>query len=241
MTKDPASKRQATIEQMATQPRHDLQPQTYRDEDLQRIADAINVPPDRVLAERGKLEGAATFFRLDAREPQRTPPFKRKKKLAAVVKAANRLMKALHISSSDAAADGPGDQDIAEWLVEEAGDERRVLAATDAVGDIAAWASAAADREMPPEYTPPKTFKGDVAVNDWLRAVFPVYRNLTNKEPKTSTNPGTGEHLGPTIRFLIAATDPPIVTAWFEWRKISRSPAAWRNRVRMVKLLQDSD
>ena len=237
MSDDPASKR--AEESMAAEPRHHQQPLTYRDEDLQLSADAINVSLERVLAVSDQLEAAATWRRLDAREPQRTPPSKRKAKLNAVTKATNRLMKALHIPSSDAAGDGPGDQDIAEWLAEEAGDERRLLAATESVGNIAEWASAAAERKMPPDYKPPKTFQGDVAANDWVAAVLSIYAKLTEREVGTSVNLD-GAESGPLIRFLIAATNPPLMRRWFDRMGVKRSPAAWRSRIRAIRAMARS-
>jgi hypothetical protein len=104
-------------------------------------------------------------------------------------------------------------------------DERRA-----AVAELAQLASEAA-----PEATRLGTAigirgnPGEWGVNDWLRSMLGLYKELTGQEPRTSigapTRGNEGDASGPLIRFVTAAGSPVGLTY---------TPQAWRGRIRAI-------
>jgi len=90
---------------------------TYAHSDFELIATAIGAALESVANLESKFEAAAFWFRVDKRQPTRTPPSKRHEKLTQVAKSARRLLKSLGINDPDEAPDGPGDPDIFKALV----------------------------------------------------------------------------------------------------------------------------
>ena len=216
---------------------------TYTHSDFELIATAIGAALESVANLESKFEAAAFWFRVDKRQPTRTPPSKRREKLTQVAKSARRLLKSLGVNDPEA-PDGPGDPDIFKALVLTGEpDENPVVEATRRIGrlvelveGIAAAAEfdrraqmAATEIAQVGKLTVGSGNTGDDAVNDWIAVMLGIYRTLTGKEPATSVGaparPNAGKAAGPLIRFLQAAGNP---------LNIEFSEDAWRSRVRTI-------
>jgi hypothetical protein len=217
---------------------------TYAHSDFELIAAAIGTALESVAKLESKFEAAAFWFRLDKRQPTRTPPSKGREKLTQIAKSARRLLKSLGINDPDEAPDGPGDPYIFKALVLTGEpDENRVVEATRRIGrlvELVEGIAAAAEFDRRAQKAAKEVAQvgkltvrsgntGDDTVNDWIATMLGVYRTITGKEPATSVGAplcsNEGKAAGPLIRFLQAAGEP---------LNIEFSEDAWRSRVRTV-------
>jgi hypothetical protein len=230
---------------------------TYTQDDYAQIAAALGKHVPEVIVYQKDFENAALMFRLDSgllAEPMRprgSTPTQLRRKIGQVERSARRLLKDLGIPRDERdnvkieeAYDGPGDTEVLKvlsWAVEH--DEDPVILATRRLGrlaEISEAVSAAADIEQwarqgaqkVTEFgrlTVPKGNQGDVAVNDWIAAMLPLYTQISGNDPGTSVgSPGTdneGIAGGPLVRFLEAAGKP---------LGINYSSEAWRSRIRGI-------
>jgi hypothetical protein len=213
---------------------------TYAQEDFERIAGAVGKDVADVIAHQKDFENAALMFRLDRglpselHRPRGSTPTQLRRKMERVEKSARRLLVDLGVPRDDRdnvkieeAYDGPGDVEILKalsWAI--AHDEDPVTTATRRVGRLAeileAIAAAAVIEQCARQgaqeviefgrLTVPKGNRGDVAVNDWIASMLPLYRQISGNDPGTSVgSPGRdneGIAGGPLVRFLEAAGKP---------------------------------
>lgn len=216
----------------------------YSDGDFGRIAAAIGVDAMVVAQHKNQLEAAACWFRLDRGAKDRVAPSILKRKLEQIEKSARRLLSHLSVVDLRDAPDGPGDPAVLAALAStDDGIEDTVMRATarvgrlgemfdaiDAARDLEQRArQAQKDTDLIGNLTVPKGHHGDTAIDDWIAAMLPLYRDITGAEPATSVGaPGQlndGIAGGPLIRFLKAASEP---------LDIAFDEDAWRSRVRTV-------
>lgn len=213
---------------------------TYTEEDFKRIAAAVGKAAADVAAYQKYFENAALMFRVDRglpaglAPPRRSTPTQLRSKIERVERSARRLLKDLGVPRDERgfakiedAYDGPGDLEILRvlsWVVGHDEDSvivatRRVgrlaemLAALEGAGDIEQWARQGAYEVIEfGDFTVPKEHQGDVAFNDWIAAMLPIYTQISGEDPGTSVGaPGSsrrGKSGGPLIRFLAAAERP---------------------------------
>ena len=213
---------------------------TYTEEDFKRIAAAVGKTAADVKARQKDFENAALMFRLDRGlpaelvRPRGSTPTQLRRKMERVEKSARRLLKDLGVPRDkrglvkiEEAHDGPGDVEILKvlsWVVGH--DEDSVIMATRRVGrlaEILEGLKAAAEIEQWARQgtheviefgglTVPKEHQGDVAFNDWIAAMLPIYKQITGKDPGTSVGTAgssrRGKGGGPLVRFLAAAEKP---------------------------------
>jgi hypothetical protein len=90
---------------------------TYEQSNFAQIADAIGMDVARIAEHENLFEAAARWYRLDEKQPERTPASSLRRKLDQISKSAHRLLKSLAVNSPNDAADGPGDPEILNALV----------------------------------------------------------------------------------------------------------------------------
>ncbi len=245
--RNPLIKREQDLEKItacATGPRSSA---VYKDADLDAIAKAIGVSHAKVQGERDALENVAGWFRLalpsngkhaerDAlenagRPSRRTRPSKVRDKLAAFKKSLGRVMTALE------------DQDIGDAIRYEAWRHRMKFDdAVRSVAELSGWVESAepattytdADGDMVDLVTAGNT--GDVALNDLLANLSPIYKRLTGHPLRTSVGSRRrdgGRSFGPGVRFIQACLAP----LQSELTDIDLTDQAVRERIR--RLFQD--
>jgi hypothetical protein len=162
--------------------------------------------------------------------------------MTKIASAATRLLLHLGVPHPDEAPDGPGDEEVRDWLASAwDSDEDSVIAATEQIGllvevvrareaalklrEKALTAAADPIREL----IVPKGNTGDDIANQWIAAIMELYSALTGRKAVTSVGaanqPNEGVASGPLIRFLIAAGEPV---------GLDQSEDALRRRVRLV-------
>jgi hypothetical protein len=199
---------------------------TYSREDFDQIAAAIHVDVARVCQHEKQFEAAAMWYRLDCRVPKRQTPFVMHRRMTQIVNTARRLLRHLGIEDPSQAPDGPGTallqvlastQDVTDDAVIRAtarvGRLVEILEAVDAVRELEHRASIGAEDVVQiGELVVPKDHRGEVAVNDWIAAMMPIYNQITGKEPGISVvtprRRDRGKATGRLIRFLEAAGKP---------------------------------
>ena len=216
----------------------------YEEEDVKKIAKAIEVKPDEIKSCLREFEAAATWYGLDQREPKRLYPSELKRRLRRIVNNADRLLKSLGVDSAEDAADGPAEPAILDAITDDrAGDEGPVLSASERLGrfvtlleGVAATVefrdrakAAATEVVKVKKLITPAGHRGDAAINKWIAAMLGPYREITGKHPGTSVggffSADKGKAIGPLIRFLKAAGEP---------LDIELSSESWRERIRQI-------
>lgn len=217
---------------------------TYSESALRKIAQAIDAPISRVELHADQFENAALWYRSFHKSFEGRTPKQLQTRLGKIAKAARKLLKCLGVEKASAAPDGPGDREIfialanypvdsTEDLVVEATRQiGRFVEILDAVGAAQTLEGLASDAvpevKALGEATVPKGNPGDYRLIMWTAAMMDLYEKITNSRPATSvgsSGPNEGEPGGPLIRFLTAAGAPI---------GISKTPDAWRSRVRQI-------
>ena len=224
---------------------------TYRREDFERIATAIERDVEDVIKHKQLFEWAADWYGLDRghpgegrTRPRRTPPSKMGEKWQRIAESARRLLQALGIENYEDADDGPGSFELLQRLAAvEDQSEDAVVNATRRLGQLAIILDvieaateierralgAAEDVIAIGKLTVPKGHQGDAPVNNWIATTMETYRKITGVEPATSVGhvgqPNEGIASGPLIRSLQAAGEP---------LGLIYSEDAWRSRVRTI-------
>lgn len=228
------------IDRRAKRPRA----RTYSTDQLNALAEAVRVKPERVLAERDVLDAAAVCFRLDDRRPTRMPAKQLKNRLEQIERTARRLLRQLGVPDTREADDGP-DFELMEVIAAETDDQAKfetilteatgrigrliqLFEALNAVAEVERLAQNAVDQGLRvATLVTTQGHHGDVSVNNWIAEVLVVYTRITGKRPATSTNPHKGgDPGGPLIRFLAVAGNP---------LGIDMKPEAWRKRIRRIR------
>jgi hypothetical protein len=149
-----------------------------------------------------------------------------RKRMMRIANAARKLLRHLDVRDPAQAPDGPGIAVLQVLASADGGSEDPVVRATAQIGrlvEILEAVNAARELERRAEIgaedvvrvgelVVPKGHQGETAVNDWIAAMMPIYKQITGKEPKTSVaapgRPDRGKAYGPLIRFLEAAGKP---------------------------------
>jgi hypothetical protein len=194
---------------------------SYRNRDLAKIAEAIDV--DRALVEqfRNRFEAAATWYRLDRRTPKGVRLAETAKQMRLISNAARKLLRQLEVYDYRNAIDGPGDRTVLHFLASAGdGDEGEIICATEQIGRLVEICNAVdaarkleshsrqaeIDARHLSRMDNPKGRRGDHAQNVWLAEMMSIYAELTGKRP-TISSVGT-RPAGPFYRFLKAASAP---------------------------------
>jgi hypothetical protein len=212
------------------------------------MASALRVEPGKVEACKLKFAHAALWLRQDRRSPRKAPPSSVLKKIESVEASARKLLHHLGIRHLREAPDGPGDEEVLNYLASaHEGDptgEDAVIIATERIGRLgeiidaakAAWEierrakKGVKDVVRLGKLIGTEGHVGDAAVNNWIACMLLIYEEITGKQPGTSVGAPTrrneGRASGPLIAFLAAAGRP---------LEIEMSPDAWRKRVRDLR------
>lgn len=218
-------------------------PFVYSPKDFVLIAEAIDVPLDKVTVHAGAFEKGAEFIRSGERRPHRPPPSEIRRKLGKMATAATRLLEHMGVSDVQDAADGPDDEEVQNWLADATpGGEDSVLADMEKIGLLVEALDAreatyrvrraALKAGNDPVYgliVPPGN-TGDDIVNGWIATMMSLFTRITGKPAGTSVG-GPGRHNegisgGPLIRFLLAAGLPV---------GLDQSEDALRRRIRLIQ------
>jgi hypothetical protein len=222
----------------------------YADVDFQAIAESVDAPVSEVKRFASAFEEAATWIRLGERRPNRRPPTRVRHRMGQISNTATRLLRHLGVDDPEQAADGPGDEEIRDWLASAGdGDEESIVSATEQIGILVEVIRAreaalllrarAMEAAQDPvrELIVPRGNTGDDIVNQWIAAMLVIYTAVTGRRVATSVGalnrPNEGVAEGPLIRFLLAAGGPV---------GLDQSEDALRRRVRLVQeSLSDQD
>jgi hypothetical protein len=230
---------------------------TYTQQDFERIAAAVGKDVADAMTHQKDFENAAFMFKLDRGFPAEfvrsrgSTPTQLRRKIERVEKSARRLLEDLGVPRDghghvkiEEAYDGPGDLEILKvlsWAVQH--DEDPVITATRrlgklaeileaiaATGDLEQWGRHGLDEVVKfGRLTVPKGHQGDLAVNGWIAAVLPLYKQISGNDPGTSVGGPETDHEGiaggPLVRFLEAVGRPLGITY---------SSDAWRSRIRGI-------
>lgn len=190
-------------------------PQTYSEEDLDRIAAAIDTDVGKVLAVARRFESAANWYRQDQRSPHRPRPSTIKSKLKSVIGNSRRLLKSLGITDPDTAMDGPTDPAIIAALEFSCQEQDGLARASERLARMVAMLEALEAtteihqvalqaRQKAPAFVQEITHRGhrgDDPLNNWIEAMLVLYEEITGKGPGTSVRapgrPGRGKAEGP--------------------------------------------
>jgi len=214
---------------------------TYSKEDLEAIAAAIGKDARQVTRFEKSFEAAAMWYRLD-RNPkaERYTPYVMRERMRRITNAARKLLG--HLEGPDPAKtpDGPEIPVLEVLASADDGNEDAVIRATLGIGRLVEILEAMeAARELKHraqkgaddvvdlgKLIVPKGHRGEAAVNDWIRAMMSIFKQITGKAPRTSVigpgRQGRGKAAGPLIRFLEAAGKP---------LGMNYSADSWRGRV----------
>lgn len=211
---------------------------TYSESDLERIATAIGKDIAAIKDHSQQFESAAFWYLHDGRFSLLQKPAEQRKKMQQISRSARRLLKSLGVDDPTDSLDGPHPEilDILRYATGSL--ERQVIRATERIGqlveimeaiqaasELRRFADEAADEVIKlGDLIVPKGHQGD-AINDWIAGMLSIYQTVTGREPGTSIDGISGKAGGPLIRFLNAAGKPVGIT---------KTPAAWRSRVRQV-------
>ncbi len=203
----------------------------YTDDDIGRLASAVDVDISSIAAIRHMLDSAAMWYRLF--RPGQTiarsgsggmSPSQLERKLKTIQNSADRIIRNIGIDPDeidgsqifDALAHVTTDEMVVEWV--------RALGNLKMAAPLAAEAAQRTERLMVPEGN-----AGDVAINRWLGDIMAAYQKATGRRPALSVgkpeSPEAGQAMGPLLRFVEAASTRI---------EVSLDAEAWASRIRRI-------